>query len=164
MQSVTSQSSDFFRRNVHYSKSFSTKPLITKRIPRTYFFSKSFSTKPLNNKWISSAWNSVIANSVVNEHSVITNKFLGLIGHFTTQIDPIITNPGYNERKCRSRVVRYYQVWVNYDEISSFLSTDLGAIQIIRDTFWHFSDLPPPLCDIFQFSITDFSAQIALKY
>ncbi len=38
-------------------------------------------------------------SSVVNEHSVITNIILGQIGHFTTQIDPVITNPGYNERR-----------------------------------------------------------------
>ena len=30
----------------------------------------------------------------------------------------------------------------------------LGAIQIIRDTFLHFSDPPPPLCDIPIFIIT----------
>ncbi len=34
---------------------------------------------------------------VVNEHSVITNTFLSQIGQFSTQIDPVITNPGYNE-------------------------------------------------------------------
>jgi hypothetical protein len=37
-------------------------------------------------------------NSVVYEHSVITNIFLGEIGHFTTQMDPVITNPGYSEQ------------------------------------------------------------------
>ncbi len=42
-------------------------------------------------------WNSVITNSVVNEHPVITNRFLGQIGH--TQINPVITNRGYNEQK-----------------------------------------------------------------
>ncbi len=31
------------------------------------------------------------------EHSVITNIFLGQMGQFTTQINAIITNPGYNE-------------------------------------------------------------------
>ncbi len=34
-----------------------------------------------------------------NEHSVITNKFLSKIGHFSTQINPVITKPGYNEQK-----------------------------------------------------------------
>jgi hypothetical protein len=34
-----------------------------------------------------------------NEHSVITNKFLDNIGHFTTQMNPVITKPGYNEQK-----------------------------------------------------------------
>jgi len=33
-----------------------------------------------------------------NEHSVITNKQFGPKCPFTTQIDPVITNPGYNER------------------------------------------------------------------
>ncbi len=37
-------------------------------------------------------WNSVITNSVVNEHSFITNRFLGQIGHFSAQINPVITN------------------------------------------------------------------------
>ncbi len=35
-----------------------------------------------------------------NGHSVITNKFLSKIGHISTQINPVITNPGYNEQKC----------------------------------------------------------------
>ncbi len=33
-----------------------------------------------------------------NEHSVITNKEFGPKCPFTTQIDLVITNPGYNER------------------------------------------------------------------
>ncbi len=37
-------------------------------------------------------WNSVITNSVVNEHSVITNTFWSQIVHFSTQIDPLIKN------------------------------------------------------------------------
>jgi len=32
-----------------------------------------------------------------NEHSVITNKQFGPKCTFTTQIDPVITNPGYKE-------------------------------------------------------------------
>jgi hypothetical protein len=32
-----------------------------------------------------------------NEHLVMTNKYFGPICSFTTQIDPVITNPGYNE-------------------------------------------------------------------
>jgi hypothetical protein len=31
-------------------------------------------------------------NSVLNEHSVIANGFLGQSGQFTTQINPVITN------------------------------------------------------------------------
>ncbi len=38
-------------------------------------------------------------NSVVNKHSVITNKFLGPLGHFSTQITSAISNPCYNEQK-----------------------------------------------------------------
>ncbi len=34
-----------------------------------------------------------------NEHPVITNKFFRQIGHFSAQIDPVITNPGHNEQK-----------------------------------------------------------------
>jgi len=33
-----------------------------------------------------------------NEHSDIMNKYFGPKSPFTTQIDPVITNPGYNER------------------------------------------------------------------
>jgi hypothetical protein len=44
-------------------------------------------------------WNSVIMNSVANEHSVITKRFSGQIGKSSIQIDPVITNPGYNEQK-----------------------------------------------------------------
>ncbi len=40
-----------------------------------------------------------------NEHSVITNKFLDEIGHFTTQMNPVITN-----KNGRSRAVRYNRV------------------------------------------------------
>ncbi len=43
--------------------------------------------------------NSVITNSVFNVHSVITNSFRSQLGHFSTQINPVITNPGYNEQK-----------------------------------------------------------------
>ncbi len=52
-------------------------------------------------------WNSVLTNSVVNEHSVITNRFYGHIGHFTTQINPAITN-----KNGRSLAVRYNRVWL----------------------------------------------------
>ena len=34
-------------------------------------------------------------NSVVSEHSVITNRFIGKIGHFSALINPVITNSGY---------------------------------------------------------------------
>jgi len=33
-----------------------------------------------------------------NKHSVITNKYFGPKCPFTTQINPVITNPGYNEQ------------------------------------------------------------------
>ncbi len=52
-----------------------------------------------NERWSSLQWNSVITNSVVNEHSVTTNRFLIKISHFTSKIYPVITNPSYNEQK-----------------------------------------------------------------
>ncbi len=48
---------------------------------------------------------SVITNSVVNEHSVIANRILGLIGYISTQINSLITN-----KNGRSRAVRYNRV------------------------------------------------------
>ncbi len=41
--------------------------------------------------------NSDITNSVINKHQVITNRLLSQIGHFSTQINPVIPNPGYNK-------------------------------------------------------------------
>jgi hypothetical protein len=35
-----------------------------------------------------------------NEHSFITNRFLSKIGHISTHVNPVVTNPGYNEQKC----------------------------------------------------------------
>ncbi len=37
--------------------------------------------------------------SVVNTHSIITNRVLGQIGHFSKKINPVVTNPNYNEQK-----------------------------------------------------------------
>jgi hypothetical protein len=34
-----------------------------------------------------------------NEHLVITNRFVGQIGQFSTKIDPAITDPSYYEQK-----------------------------------------------------------------
>ncbi len=42
-------------------------------------------------------WGSVITNSVVSKPSVITNILLNQIGYISIQINPVITNPGYNE-------------------------------------------------------------------
>ncbi len=42
---------------------------------------------------------SVITNSVINDHSVITNIFLSRLVPFSTKIKPVIANPGYNEQK-----------------------------------------------------------------
>ncbi len=47
--------------------------------------------------WQQIQWNSVITNSVDNEHSVITNRFLGQIGHLSTKFNSVKTTPGYNE-------------------------------------------------------------------
>ncbi len=46
-------------------------------------------------------------DSVVNEHSVITNRFLGKIGYISTQINPVITN-----KIGLSQAVRYNRVWL----------------------------------------------------
>ncbi len=35
----------------------------------------------------------------LQKNTLIANKFLGQIGHFSTQINPIITNPGYKKTK-----------------------------------------------------------------
>jgi hypothetical protein len=40
-----------------------------------------------------------------NEHSVITNNFLGEIGHFSTQLNPALTN-----QNKRFRAIRYNRV------------------------------------------------------
>ncbi len=40
-----------------------------------------------------------------NENSVITNKHLGKIGNFSTQMNPVITN-----KNVRSRAARYNRV------------------------------------------------------
>ncbi len=55
--------------------------------------------------------NLVITHSVVNEHSVIMNRFYGQIGHFTSQINPVITN-----KIGRSRAVHYNRVWLYLKE------------------------------------------------
>ncbi len=55
-------------------------------------------------------WNSVITNLVVNEH-VITNRFLGQIGHFSTQMNPVITDVNG-----RSRAIRYNRVWLYFNQ------------------------------------------------
>ncbi len=64
-----------------------TLPIRTKKIYNTWFFEQV-------------QRNSVITKSVVNEHLVVTNTFLWQIDQFTEQINPVITNPGYNEQKC----------------------------------------------------------------
>ncbi len=45
-------------------------------------------------------WNSVIKNLVVNENLVVTNRFKGQIVHFTTQINPVITNKNGRHEQC----------------------------------------------------------------
>ncbi len=42
-----------------------------------------------------------------NEHLVIMNRFLSQIDYFSTQINPVKTDPGYNEKNGRSRAVRF---------------------------------------------------------
>jgi len=47
-----------------------------------------------------------------NEHTVILNNISRPKWPFSTQINPVITNPGYNGQICWSRAVRYDQVWL----------------------------------------------------
>ncbi len=51
-----------------------------------------------------------VSNFSVQWNSVLTNKFLGKIGYFSTQINPVIANPCYNEKNVRPRAVRYIRV------------------------------------------------------
>ncbi len=69
---------------------------------------------------ISLQWNSVITNSV-NEYSDLTDTFLMWNGHFSTQINLILTNPGYNEQNGLLRVV----IW-----LFSFLEELLSNLSI----------------------------------
>ncbi len=65
--------------------------------------------------------NSVVTNSVVNEHSVITNSFWIQIGHFSAQINPFITNPSYNEQKMAGPEV-FVTEFIKYNNKSRGLS------------------------------------------
>ncbi len=59
--------------------------------------------------------NSVVTNSVVNKHFVITNRFLDQIGHFSTQINPVLMSPRYTEQKWpvpSCSLQRYNRVWL----------------------------------------------------
>ncbi len=47
-------------------------------------------------------WNSFITNSVVNEYSVTTHKFLGQIGQLTKQINPVKQTPVVTNKNYRS--------------------------------------------------------------
>ncbi len=71
-----------------------------------------------------------------NEHSVITNKYLGKIGHFSTQIYPVITKPGYTERNGRSRVVLYNRVWLTVGKISFFMFFVMKAYNLPSKNPW----------------------------
>jgi hypothetical protein len=76
-------------------------------------------------------WNSVMTNSVVNEHSVITKRYLGQIGHFTTQMNPVITN-----KNGRSRGVRYNRVGPNSIQNNYFTRTVIPSFHPIKWCFW----------------------------
>ncbi len=77
--------------------------------PRFWFF---FTPKKAMNSTMKLGYNelgyneySVIANTRLhrilgyNEYQVLTNNFLSQKGHFSTQINPLITNRGNNEQK-----------------------------------------------------------------
>ncbi len=66
----------------------------------------------------------------------ITNRFSGQIDHFTTQINPVITNPDYNEQKwpvpsltvfksCQSSQVKYSSQSCVFKCFFGFYSADL---------------------------------------
>jgi hypothetical protein len=47
-----------------------------------------------------------------NRVELMTNRNFSQIGHFSTQIDPVITNPGFINKNEWSRAVCYYRVWL----------------------------------------------------
>ncbi len=49
-------------------------------------------------------WNSVITNSVVNEHSVIKARFIGKIGRFRLQNNPVISD----RQKTYLRLIQHF--------------------------------------------------------
>ncbi len=86
-----------YRVNLHLFRSPFTFEVLVLAV--CYFNLNGHEIPDLEFEFLHLQWNSVITNSVVNEQSAITNKFLRDIGHFNTQINPVITNPGYNEQK-----------------------------------------------------------------
>ncbi len=74
--------------------------------------------------------NSFITNSVVNEHSVITNRFLGQIGHFTTQINTVITN-----KNGKSQAVRYNRISL-YIVLYFFCAHLLFVFVVVQGRCW----------------------------
>ncbi len=64
--------------------------------------------------------------SVVNEHFVITNRFFGQIGYFTTQINPVITNPGDTEQKWLVPSCSLLQVFT--PNLQTFILHDAGFL------------------------------------
>ncbi len=53
----------------------------------------------------------LLKNLVVNKLSVITNSFWSHNGHFSTQINPVIKNLGYNEEKWPISVITINRNW-----------------------------------------------------
>ncbi len=68
-------------------------------------------------------------NSVVNEHLVITNRFLGQNGHFRIQINPVITN-----KNGRFRAVRYNRVFFSlvFRHFYSIHPSSLEKLEIVK--------------------------------
>ncbi len=74
-------------------------------------FFKSQNSFSINCRHIELQRNSVITNSVVYEHSVITNRFSGQIGHFTTLNNPVIANKNGRSRAFRYNRASLYLFW-----------------------------------------------------
>ncbi len=74
--------------------------------------------------------NSVMTNSFANEHLIITNRLLWKIGHVTTQINLVITNPDYNEQKWPDQSCSLYRVWLY---VTMFCKTIPLRFDVTRD-------------------------------
>jgi hypothetical protein len=59
----------------------------------------------------------------LDEHSVIMNRFLGRIGYFSTKINPVMKNPGYNRTFIST-------IFLHKMDIFSFVYMKLGRFMV----------------------------------